>query len=743
MKNLKLRFNTLFSLSLFIFLWIDGSLCAAQSFAPGELINGSGFGYGDIKTFDADRDGDLDILSFPNLYLNDGHGRKQQMMVIGDGKKQYEDYAIQDMDGDKDMDIVVLYKDGEIAVFVNDIKGFTKKEQKNKVIYQPSEYAKLYLYDANSDGICDIIVSGLRGVPVAYTGSRDLQYTYFRPFNEYFPKLNYILGLDLNKDGIEELLVPDYSDRDGGNCSLKVYSYKGGKYVVTNTIVLTTPAIKNIKLMDMDKDGDLDIVYSGGYPAGGIYWLERDAKGGLGKIHKMISPLELEDFQLGDYDADGDIDVAYFTQKNQYTFINWAENKGNDVLVKSQKSLLPNIKPSQSFVFEDFDGDKIKDVFFYDDDNEQIRPQYVMALQQKGGIVKNRNTWMTRTDCTGFVLTDLDNNGTKDVVGYFDNELFYILIDNRGKYGQPVRLTTCPFKIEKLKCADLDDDGKEDLMVSSDDRDKGELGWYKNMGGLKFSNLNVLHNEKERLISFDLIDYDKDGKKDVAINYWPGKTRGFYTYKNMGNGIFSKSRNPVMETSGSFPAMGVLDVDGDDKPDLVDYGSKTWFRYAGSEKWEKQQSPFQEPFIKGIYKARIDNTKLPGYVLLSAQGLEKLKYNGNGQWEKKTIPLDFGIEMIRVGDINGDGYDDVVCLANKYGLAEGYNPDIAFSYKYSIVCLVNDKSGNFVPKVLYPVSDLSNIELLDVDKDGDLDIITSARNWPNGGVVVWKNSQIK
>jgi len=304
-------------------------------------------------------------------------------------------------------------------------------------------------------------------------------------------------------------------------------------------------------------------------------------------------------------------------------------------------------------------------------------------------------------------------------------------------------LTTCPFKIEELKCADLDNDGKEDLMVSSDDRDKGELGWYKNMGGLKFSNLNVLHNEKERLIGFELIDYNKDGKKDVAINYWPGKTRGFYIYKNMGNGIFSKTRNPVMETPDSYPAMGMLDVDGDGKPDLVDYGSKTWFRYAGSEKWEKQRSPFQEPFIKGIYKARVDGNKLPGYILLSSEGLKKLKYNGNGQWENKTIPLDFGIEMIRVGDINGDGYDDVVCLANKYGLAEGYNSDIAFSYKYSIVCLVNDKSGSFAPKVLYPVSDLSNIELLDVDNDGDLDIVTSARNWPNGGVVVWKNLQIK
>ncbi|RZK99060.1 MAG: hypothetical protein EOO89_31490, partial [Pedobacter sp.] len=262
-NHTQLRLKTLCSLLLFILLWIDGGQCFAQNFAPGELINGSGFGYGAVKTFDADLDGDLDVLSFPNLYLNDGQGRKQKMVVIGDAKKEYEHYAVQDMDGDKDLDIVVLYKDGEIALFINDIKEFRKKEQKTKIDYRPSEYAKLYLYDANSDRICDIIVAGLRGIPIAYTGSKDMQFTYFKAFNDHFGNLNDIFGIDLNKDGIQELVVPERATVNGGNCSLKVYTFKGNGYVLLNTIALTTNRINNIKLLDMDKDGDQDVVYSG------------------------------------------------------------------------------------------------------------------------------------------------------------------------------------------------------------------------------------------------------------------------------------------------------------------------------------------------------------------------------------------------------------------------------------------------------------------------------------------------
>ncbi len=735
---MKLANNTKYKLSFLFFFFLYNNLhCFAQTFDNGELINGPGFEYGRVKTFDADRDGDLDLLAFPYLYFNDGHGKKQKMVVIGDSKKEHEHYSVEDLDGDKNLDIVVLYKNGEIAIFMNGPKGFYKKEQKNKITYSPSQYAKLYLYDANSDGICDIIISGLRGVPIAYIGNKNQQYSYFKTFNDTFPDLHFVLGTDINKDGIQELLVPTYSNENGKNRSLKIYSFKKDKYVLIDTIVITTSGMDNIKLIDMDKDGDLDLVYSDNYRNSGIYWIERNNKGGFEKTHTLISSLELEDYQLGDFDSDGDLDIAYFTQDGQYTFVNWAENKGNNVFIKNQKSLLPNSNESKIFFFEDFDGDKIKDVLFYDDDKEQIRPRYTMVLQQKDGKVKEKNTWVVKSDCSGFIFTDLDNNGTKDIVGYYRNELFYTLIDSKGKYSETFELARSPFKIENLKCADIDNDGKEDLIICSEDSQNGKLGWLKNEGNIKFSPFIIVHNEKERLISYEIIDYDNDGNKDLAVNYWTDEIRGFYIYKNSGNGIFNKTRTLVTETKDSYPKIALGDMNGDKKDDLIDLDSKTWFNYLGNEKWEKKTSPFEDKFIRDIYKAKVDDNNSSDCIMHSSSGIKWLKYS-NGQWQSKIIPVDFSIDMIKVGDINGDGYDDILCMANKYDLAEGFGQDIGFSYKYSIIYLLNDKSGNFTPKTLCPVPDLNSIGLQDIDNDGDLDILASIK-WGKSGIEVWKN----
>jgi hypothetical protein len=739
LQKMRPPYKTNCHLLLFLFSTLFSS-GLAQTFEQGEAINGPGFGYGGIKTFDADRDGDLDILSFPYVYFNDGHGKTQKMIAIGETKKEYEHYALEDMDGDKDMDLVVLYKDGIIDILLNSSKGFSSKKQAKKVYYMPAEYAKLYLYDANSDGIRDIIISGLRGVPVAYIGTSDQQYTYFKPFNDQFRKMNHVLGLDINKDGIQELLVLNYPAIQGEKPALTAYAFKAGKYEAVNTIALTTGGMNNnIKLADIDKDGDQDLVYSYGYPAGGIYWIERNSKGGLAATHTLADQLKVEDFQLGDFDTDGDLDFAYFIRDGQYTNINWAKNSGKYVYVKDSPSLLPNIKESKAFIFEDFNGDKIKDVLFYYDDNERIRPRYTMALQQKDGKLKELNTWIMNSRCAGFIFTDLDSNGTKDIAGYFNNELFSIFIDRDGKYSEAQELGLSPFKINALKCSDIDNDGMEDLVISSDDGDNGKLGWFKNDGGKKLTQFTLIHDEKERLINFEILDYDNDGNKDVAVNYWKNDIRGIYTYQNNGKGLFSKTRTTVNEIKTLYPRFAIWDMDSDGIEDIVDKEA-SWFKYTGNGKFEKQENPLQGRFIESISKAEFNRDGKADCLVLSSSDLKWFEYNKEALWQGKVIPNNnFGIEKVSVGDMNGDSFDDIICLANKYDLAPGFHDDIAFSYQYSIIQLENDQSGNFITKTLFPVANLTGIAIHDIDGDGDLDIITSGNYWPSSGIMVWKN----
>lgn len=734
--------NTFKPLATFLVLALTIFSSSAQTFDTGKTINGHNF-TGDLKAFDADNDGDLDVLSFPYLYLNDGTGKKQKIIELSDPNKQYESFAIEDIDNDKDKDLVVLYKNGDIDILINEKKGFVKKQQKGKVNYMPSEYAKVYLYDANADGICDIIISGLLGGPAAYIADKNLQFAYSREFSNQFPKLHVVLGLDINKDGIQELLVYNYSDNKDEKKSLKAYSFKDNKYVVTATIELITEGIDKLTLVDIDKDGDKDLVYYYRYPNQAIYWIERNSKGGLGKTNVLATQLDLEEFELADFDSDGNLDIAYISQTNQNRSIHWAKNTGNNKFIKSQQSLLPNSKDAQKFIFEDFNGDKIKDILFYYDDNKKIRHRYNMVLQDKNGQIKEQNTWMTTANCNGFILTDLNNNGTKDIVGYYNNELFYLLNEGNGKYSEAKELAISPFQIRNLQSKDINNDGKEDLILSTNDSNDGKLGYFKNEGNLQFKQFTMLHDEKDRLLNFEFLDYDNDGNNDLIVNYWKPDIRGFYIYKNTGNGNFDKKRITITEVNNSFPRLALWDVNQDGRPDIVDNGSSSWYKYEGNDNFTKQQSPFTERFIKGIYKANLDNNNTPECVMLSSVSLKYLKYNPQNEWQTNSITVDYGIDMLSVADINADSFDDLICLGSKYGLAEGYNPDMGFSYKYAIIGLENNQNGGFNVKPYFPISNTNTIALDDVDNDGNLDIITSSAAWFEGGIRLWRNTTKK
>lgn len=325
--------------------------------------------------------------------------------------------------------------------------------------------------------------------------------------------------MDLNQDGVQEILVTNSGNEKKNKNIRYTYIYFKEKYIFKDSFLVATPFIYNYKMVDMDKDGDEDFVHSSESHNAGIYWNEREKNGKLGKIHTLITNLDLNEFNLGDFDNDGDLDFSYMTSKHQDNFFDWAKNKGANIFVTKSKNLLSNIKNPTRYIFEDFNGDKIKDVAFYEDLYEQKRTRFKIVVQDKNGKLINSNTWFVEGKCAGFTMLDLNNNGIKDIVGYYNYELFYSLIDSTGNYSEVKELVLNAFKIGGLKVCDLDNDGKEDIVVSTDE-DGGKIGWLRNKGNLQFSPCCPIHEGNGRLMSFEILESKADKNLAIVVNYW-------------------------------------------------------------------------------------------------------------------------------------------------------------------------------------------------------------------------------
>ncbi len=129
-----------------------------------------------------------------------------------------------------------------------------------------------------------------------------------------------------------------------------------------------------MKMADMDKDGDQDILFSNGdaydtqmdpKPYHGVQWLEN--KGDLAfKFHEIGRSYGVASAVAGDMDGDGDMDVVassfinYWDDKNRKSLV-WFENDGSQHF--QQHNFVSPPPGIVSFEVRDFTGDGKLDIF--------------------------------------------------------------------------------------------------------------------------------------------------------------------------------------------------------------------------------------------------------------------------------------------------------------------------------------------------------------------------------------------
>ena len=171
--------------------------------------------------------------------------------------------------------------------------------------------------------------------------------------------------------------------------------------------------------------------------------------------------------------------------------------------------------------------------------------------------------------------------------------------------------------------------------------------------------------------SVDIADYDGDGKLDVVMQGWDGSQQHAFVYKGNGNGTFTKVTTLNGLSNGNIQ---FGDYDNDGKLDII----QTGWRDAAT--------------------------------LAPAGGFTNIYHNaGNNVFTLISTPQIMGVAdgQAKWGDLNKDGKLDIVL--------EGWNATKIF---------LGNGAGGFTEKSnTLPAYDLSFVNIVDYDKDGNLDIL--------------------
>lgn len=285
-------------------------------------------------------------------------------------------------------------------------------------------------------------------------------------------------------------------------------------------------------------------------------------------------------------------------------------------------------------------------------------------------------------------LEDLDGDGSLDMVGITS----FMLNDGLGNYGAPVNLQlplTPPFyNVDATAAGDIDGDGDIDICVLT-----------------------------------------------TGV--------GFQIFLNPGTGVFGSSSTVFpgasMSSSSSEAFLKDLDSDGDLDFIVINDGVDGFTIIPNTRTTPGQLSfgtpvsytlfPSSSSFIQAV---SIDFADINGdniidlCALTASRGAVVYFGTGDTNFTRQTAyPIDQFMTRLQLGDINGDGHNDIVAV-NRSGSTGG------------LYRLINDGTGVFGSSL--PVINEGNgfaLELADIEQDGDLDVIMS--DLQTNSVIAFRN----
>ncbi len=332
------------------------------------------------------------------------------------GRNPSMDVRAVDIDGDKDLDIVLANEFKPNTLLINDGKGNFADESEKRLPQVTHDSEDVVAEDLNGDGFADLLFcSEDDKVHEFYLNDGK---GFFKEASFKFPnsEANAVIAGDLNKDGKLDILFGN-----NGQNTIFINAGKGNfKDETEKRLPALTRVTQDLALLDIDKDGDLDL-FAANEDGNVLY--QNDGKGNFKDISKTNLPtgvdMETRKISYADIDKDGDLDiflanVNFRGTKNPQNRLYLNNGKGvfTDV---TAKQLPQDTDHSIEAIFEDVNKDGAPDIIVGKVFGGSIR----FYLNNGKGVFTDQTTEVisrehTR-DALGITAGDFNGDGERDI----------------------------------------------------------------------------------------------------------------------------------------------------------------------------------------------------------------------------------------------------------------------------------------------------------------------------------------